>query len=100
MDRLKATMDVPLKEYIDQRLTDLDKRLMDRFTALDAGIKVLETAAWKTISRKEHDDLAAKVVELQKFQANITGRMLIFSGVVAFLAGIVGGAIVHWLSRL
>lgn len=88
--------DVPLKEYIDQRMQDFERRLIDRFTLNDRRLdamnefrEALKDQANRMATRVELEKLDGDVRELQRAKANYDGRVLVTVSVLSLVISIV-----------
>lgn len=105
--------DPSLRDYVDIRLVELDKRVSDRFAAQELAIGKAEAAlearlvsmnefraqltdqSKHFITRMEHDKLDNDVRALQNDKANLDGRMLVAVVITsALLSVIVSGLLI------
>jgi hypothetical protein len=102
--------DVALRDYLERRLEDLDRRLSDRFLLSDSAVAkaertmnerlnsmnefrdALKDQANRMATRVELERLETIVSDLQQAKANLEGRLVVFS---AGTSMVVSGAI--WL---
>ena len=107
--------DVPLKLYLDQRLTDLDRRFSERFDAADRALSkaeaslqeykassnewrgALRDASGNLVTRTEFSGMAEQVQALRRDKANLDGRLLVLSGGVSAAVAAVLWAFGHFV---
>ncbi len=99
--------DIAMKDYVDRRIDDMERRFADRFTSADRALEKAETALreYKTVSnewraaladqsnrmatRVELDALDSTVEAVRRDKANLDGRLLVIA--------IGASAVINWL---
>jgi hypothetical protein len=99
--------EIPLRDYIERRLEDLDRRYEQRFTDSQSAITKAERAindrlagmnefrdalkdqSSRMATRLEMEALAERVAELRRAKAHVDGRLVMLAVVVS--------AIVSWV---
>jgi hypothetical protein len=118
--------DVALKEYLDRRIDDLDKRIDRRFldmerqhdqrfaatevagTKADAALREYKTGSneWRDAlkdannrmaTRAELEKLDEVVQSLQRAKANLDGRLVVLAGSVSLAVSVLLWALTHFV---
>jgi hypothetical protein len=110
--------DITLRDYFEQRINDLERRIMERFQQNDTAISKAERAmntrldamnefrealrdsTGRMITRPEHDTLEARLRIQEQFRANLDGRILTISALVGGGISIVVGVVVGVLLKI
>lgn len=81
--------DVPLKDYMERTVTDLDKRVDARFIASEEAIRKAETLMRERLDAMDEliRELFRNVIVLQQSKANMDGRLVMLAA---------GSAILMW----
>jgi two-component sensor histidine kinase len=106
--------DVALREYLERRIEDLDRRITDRFALSDAAVikaertmndrldsmnefrDALKDQASRMATREELETVDRMVQELRRAQANLDGRLVILAGTVSLITAIAVSLIMVW----
>lgn len=93
--------DVALREYLERRIDDLERRMLDRFLLNDQALTKSETRMTDRLhsmnefrealkdqtnrmaTRMELEKVDESVRELQRAKANLDGRLFVLSGVIS-----------------
>jgi membrane protein required for beta-lactamase induction len=97
--------DIALRDYLDRRIDELDRRMVDRFVLSDAAVAkaertmnerlnsmnefrdALRDQANRMATRLEVEKIDEVVRDLQKAKANLDGRLLVMaSGISIFVS--------------
>lgn len=107
--------DISFRDYFDQRIDDLDRRVADRFTLSDQAVAkaertmndrlnsmnefrdALRDQANRMATRTEMENLEAQVNELRRVAANFDGRVAMAAALISVLTSVVVGWIVSVL---
>jgi hypothetical protein len=103
-DELKqVNITVGLKDYVDRRIDDLEKRIFERFTLNDAFLSKTESALRdrlqgmnefrealkdqtnKMATRLEVEKIEREIQILTNRNANFDGRLVILSGIISIV---------------
>ena len=101
--------DVALRDYIDQRLGDFDRRVSDRFMLNDVAIReakdginarlagmnefrdALKDQTNRMATRLELEKLTGDVEDLRRTKANFEGRMIVIATLASFAMSLIVG---------
>lgn len=99
--------DIELKDYIDKRLSDFDRRFSDRFILSDQAVNkaehtmnqrlnsmnefrdALKDQTARMATRLEVEKIDQDVRELQKAKSNFEGKIFVISGVISSVISII-----------
>lgn len=110
--------DIALKEHLERRLDDLDRRyeqrfelnelaltkaersMSDRLAGMNEFREALKDQSSRMITRTEHERLADLVQELRQTHANLEGRLFVLPLLVSGIASIIVSLVVFWITRV
>ncbi len=93
--------DVALREYLERRIDDIERRMLDRFLLNDQALTkaemmmtarlnamnefrdALKDQANRMATRMELEKVDESVRELQRAKANLDGRLFVISGLIS-----------------
>jgi hypothetical protein len=99
--------DVALKEYLERRIDDADRRYEQRFHAAEVALNKAEAAlrdykvgsnewrdalkdqAARMATRDELEKLEADVQELRRARSNLDGKLLVIAAIVSAGTGVI-----------
>lgn len=107
--------DIALRDYFERCLSELDRRMSERFTLMDTAVSkaeetindrlnsmnefrdALRDQAGRMATRLEMERIDQAVRDLQRAKSNLDGRLLVMSGAISVIVSVLLVALSRFL---